>query len=112
MGFGLFGISLGEGSGSRKDLMFATGPRAELRQLGRVKPHAYFGTGVLSCDVKYLPWYYKPIPKISDALLHVKPLHGIAILTGLVLINSVSVGFPPLMQTLFTQGLAAVVLDY
>lgn len=41
---------------------------SELKAIGAITPHAYFGTGVLKCDVKYLPWKYKAIPYASDFL--------------------------------------------
>jgi SAM-dependent methyltransferase len=50
----------------------------ELRQIGSIAPHAFFGTGVLLSDAKYLPWYYKPIPYASELLTRIKPLAGFA----------------------------------
>jgi SAM-dependent methyltransferase len=50
----------------------------EMKRVGTVKPHAFLGTGVLRSDVRYLPWYYKPIPIISEALRRLRFLNGVA----------------------------------
>lgn len=50
----------------------------ELSQIGAIKPHAFFGTGVLRCDVKYLPLKYRAIPYLSELLVGIKPLRSVA----------------------------------
>jgi len=54
----------------------------ELSEIGRLKVHAYFGTGVLYCDRKYIPRRYHPILYCSEGLRYlsevITPLRYVA----------------------------------
>lgn len=54
----------------------------ELKKIGQVQVHAYFGTGVLYCDRKYIPLRYHPILYCSEVLRYlskiIPPLRYIA----------------------------------
>lgn len=50
----------------------------ELRKLGEIWVHCYFGTGVLSCDAHVMPWRFRMVVHASD------------------LLTRLSKGFPPL----------------
>jgi SAM-dependent methyltransferase len=54
----------------------------ELKKIGRVEVHAYFGTGVLYCDRKYIPLRYHPILYCSEGLRYlsriITPLRYVA----------------------------------
>jgi SAM-dependent methyltransferase len=54
----------------------------ELSEIGDVSVHAYFGTGVLSCDAHLMPWKYRMVVHASDALRRLSdafpPLRSVA----------------------------------
>lgn len=54
----------------------------ELKEIGHVSVHCYLGTGVLSCDLKYLPWKYRMVVHTSDMLTSLSesfsPLRSVA----------------------------------
>lgn len=52
--------------------------RTELMELGKVQPHAFFGTGVLKSDVRHLPLKYKLIPYVSELLTKIRILDRVA----------------------------------
>jgi ubiquinone/menaquinone biosynthesis C-methylase UbiE len=41
---------------------------AELKRIGEIDVHAYFGTGVLPCDAHLMPWKYRAVVYASETL--------------------------------------------
>lgn len=54
----------------------------ELRQIGDVSVHCYFGTGILSCDAHLMPWKYRMVIHTSEMLRKLsntfRPLRSVA----------------------------------
>ena len=47
---------------------------SELKSIGKISVHAYFGTGILSCDAYLLPLKYRMIVSASDCLRSISRL--------------------------------------
>lgn len=51
---------------------------SELREIGKITPHAYLGTGIIASDARYLPLKYRAIISISEFAKRMSLLREVA----------------------------------